>query len=257
MDGISVGFIISSFLAGFLMFLAPCTLPILPGYLAFISGVKSEDLKDPSKAKENRKKIFLNGVFFVLGFSIIFVVFGTLAGFAGQALVPFRIWLTRLGGVFIILFGLLMLGILKLPFLQGEKRIKMPGWLEVGKPSSSLIIGGTFAFGWTPCVGPILGSILLLASTSATALEGAFMLAVFSLGLAVPFLIVAGAYSSATTYIKSISKYLNAIAMIGGIFLIALGILVLTDNFGLLVQYGFAFFEWIGLPEYEGLLDYL
>jgi cytochrome c-type biogenesis protein len=246
--------ILPAFVAGLLTFLAPCTLPLVPAYLGFISGVSTDDLKDPTKDKGVRRKIILNGVFFILGFSIVFILFGTLAGLLGQGLVPYRIWSGRIGGALVILFGLFMLGVFRLPFLQAEHRIKMPSFLKVGKPSSSLAIGSAFAFGWTPCVGPILGSILLLASTSSTAFQGAFLLAVFSAGLAVPFLLIAVGFSKALMYIDKLSKYLKWVSIIGGVFLIALGILLITDSFNLLIQYGYQIFDFI---NYEGLLDYL
>ncbi|MEX0934005.1 MAG: cytochrome c biogenesis protein CcdA [Candidatus Paceibacterota bacterium] len=251
---ISIGFIIAAFFAGLLTFLAPCTLPLVPAYLGFISGVDQEELKNPKSAVRARRKIFLNGLAFIVGFSLIFIIFGILAGFAGTALAPYRIWLARAGGVLVILFGLFMLGFFKLPFFQTDKRIPIPKWLTLGKPSSSLFIGGTFALGWTPCVGPILGSILLLAGTSGTALTGGIMLTVFSFGLALPFLAIALAFSQATAYIEKISKYLRWVSIVGGVFLILLGVLLATDNFGLTIQYGYELFEFI---NYEGLLDYL
>jgi len=251
---ISIGFVIAAFFAGLLTFLAPCTLPLLPAYLGFISGVDHKALKDPEKSKQARKKIFINGILFVVGFSIIFIAFGVLAGFLGAALAPFRIWLARIGGILVILFGLFMLGFFNLPIFQSDKKIPIPKWLELGKPSSSLFIGGTFALGWTPCVGPILGSILLLAGTSGTALQGGIMLAVFSIGLAIPFILTALIFSKATTYIEKISKYLKWVSIIGGIFLILLGILLATDNFGLTIQYGYELFDFI---NYDRLLDYL
>lgn len=254
METIGFGFIISSFIAGLLTFLAPCTLPLVPAYLGFISGVSTKDLEDPEKAKAARRKIFLNGVFFVVGFSIVFILFGTLAGIIGQGLVPYRIWMTRIGGVLVIIFGLFMLGAFRLPFLQSDKRMKIPSFLTIGKPSSSLAIGGAFAFGWTPCVGPILGSILLLASTSTTALQGALLLTVFSFGLAIPFLLVAIGFSHATKYIEKISVYLKWVSVIGGVFLIFLGFLLVTNNFSILIQYGYQIFGFI---NYERLLDFL
>ncbi|MEX2054359.1 MAG: cytochrome c biogenesis protein CcdA [Candidatus Colwellbacteria bacterium] len=251
---LSIGFIVAAFFAGVLTFLAPCTLPIVPAYLGFISGVDQEALKDPKTAHVARKEIFLNGLAFIGGFSLIFIIFGILAGLAGAALAPYRIWLTRIGGVLVILFGLFMLGLFKLPFFQGDKRIPIPKWLTLGKPSSSLFIGGAFALGWTPCVGPILGSILLLAGTSGTVLQGGLMLTVFSIGLALPFLAVALVFSKATAYIERISKYLKWVSIIGGAFLILLGLLLVTDNFGLTIQYGYKLLEFI---NYEGLLKYL
>ena len=251
---IEFGFIVSAFVAGLIMFLAPCTLPLLPAYLGFISGASLSDLDKPEKAKQLKRKIFINGVFFVLGFSLIFIFFGTLAGFFGAGLAQFRDWFARFGGVLIIFFGLFMLGVFNVPFLSGDKRLKLPAFLQVGRPSSSFVIGATFAFGWTPCVGPILASILLLASTSATAFQGGFLLEVFSLGLAIPFLMVAGLISSAGGFIERHARYLKGISFVGGVFLIILGALLLTDNFGLTIQYGYKWFEFL---EYERLLDFL
>ena len=253
MEPLSLAFIISAFVAGLLTFLAPCTLPLVPAYLGFISGVDHDALKDPAQAKQARKKVFLNGLFFIIGFSLVFIIFGTLAGLIGQALVPYRIWLTRIGGVFVILFGLFMLGVFKLPIFNSSN-LKAPKWLNLGKPSSSFIIGGTFAFGWTPCVGPILGSILFLASTSTTALQGGFLLAIFSLGLAIPFLILAFAFAKATGYIEKLSRYLKWVSIIGGIFLIGLGLLLASDNFGLTISYGY---QLLGDFNYERLLEFL
>lgn len=246
--------ILPAFFAGLLTFLAPCTLPLVPGYLGFISGASLADLQDPEKAKGARRKIILNGLFFVLGFSAIFILFGTLAGLLGQALIPYRIWLTRIGGAFVIIFGLFMLGAFRIPFLSGEKRIKLPKFLELGRVDSSFIIGAAFAFGWTPCVGPILGSILLLTTASGTALGGAFLLAVFSLGLAIPFILVAIGIGSAAKYISRVSVYLKWVSIVGGVFLIILGILLLTNNFSLLISYGYTFFDFLG---YDRLLKFL
>lgn len=254
METISIGFLFSSFFAGLLTFLAPCTLPLVPAYLGFISGVSEADAQDHEKGKEARRKIFLNGMFFILGFTLVFIIFGTLAGVVGQALAPFRLWFGRFGGGLVIIFGLFMLGVFNLNFLQREHRMKMPKWLTIGKPSSSFAVGGAFAFGWTPCVGPILGSILLLTATSTTAFQGAIMLSVFSLGLAIPFTAIAAGFSHATQYITKLSKYLKVVSYVGGIFLIILGILLVTDSFGLTIQYGYQLFDFI---NYDGLLKFL
>lgn len=325
MEIVGLGFAISAFIAGLLTFLAPCTLPLVPAYLGFISGVSTKDLDmtDENAVRQARRKIILNGLFFILGFTIVFVLFGTLAGVLGQGLTPYRIWLTRIGGLLVILFGLFMLGVFRIPFLQAQHSLKMPSFLKVGKPSTSTVVGGAFAFGWTPCVGPILGSILLLASTNGSALSGAALLGIFSLGLAVPFILISIAFGSASRYINNffgaihrfrvailgilgllvglllnivlislegipgvgpslselgvtllenaawVLPVLSAIALgvlgyywksidtlsfIGGLFLILLGVLLLTNAFTLLIQFGFQLFEFIG---YEGLLDYL
>lgn len=246
---------IPAFIAGMLTFLAPCTLPLVPGYLGFISGASLDDLKDPEKANRARWKIFFNGFFFMLGFSAVFIILGTLVGFIGATLlVPYRLWLGRIGGIFVIVFGLFMLNVLKIPFLAREKQWKAPALFERGKPINSFILGSAFAFGWTPCVGPILGSILLLASTSTSALQGALMLTIFSAGLAVPFLLIAIGIGSASRNIQNISKYLKVVSIIGGVFLIFLGVLLVSGNIGLLISYGYRLLQFI---NYDRLLDYL
>ena len=135
-----------------------------------------------------------------------------------------------------------------------EKRLKASALFERRKPVNSLILGSAFGVGWTPCIGPILGSVLFLASTSATALEGALLLAIFSAGLAVPFLLIAIGIGSASQHIARIGRYLNAISFVGGVFLVFLGILLLTNNFALLVSWSFQLFRFI---NYDALLDYL
>ncbi len=201
--------ILPAFIAGLITFLAPCTLPLVPAYLGFISGVAPEDLQHPASVRGARQRIFLNGLFFVFGFMFVFILFGTLAGFLGSAFVPARLWLARLGGFFVIFFGLMMLGTFRLPALSKEYRPTPHRLFSRGTPASSLAIGGAFAFGWSPCVGPILGSILLFAGTTGTAVEGAFLLAIFSLGLAIPFLLVALGVSSASQAINRFFALLN------------------------------------------------
>lgn len=252
-----ISLIIPSFIAGILTFLAPCTLPLVPGYLGFISGATSKDIKEPSEQTHIRRKVFINGLLYVIGFTIVFMLLGTVFAFAGAALVDFRIWLTRIGGVFVIFFGLYLMHVFNLPafnFLNRDKRFHVANKLTPGKPLSSLIFGASFAFGWTPCVGPLLGTILVLASTSSTIWSGTFLLFVFSLGLAVPFLLTALAFGHAAQYIKKITKYLAVISFIGGLFLVFIGILLIMDRLGLWVAF---FFEFFGDLGYKGILDYL
>ncbi|MBI2633849.1 MAG: sulfite exporter TauE/SafE family protein [Parcubacteria group bacterium] len=232
--------IFPAFLAGLLTFLAPCTLPLVPAYLSFISGQTA-----------SRAKVVYNGLFFILGFSAIFILFGTLVGFLGQTLVPYRIILTKVAGIFVILFGLSLLGVFKIPVRAF--RLPLPV-LERGKPINSFLIGAAFGFGWTPCVGPILGSILLLASTAATALKGALLLAIFSSGLAIPFLLVAFGFGSASRVIEKISPGLGVVEKIGGVFLILLGYLLFTNQMGLLIAWGYRIFNFI---NYDKLINYL
>lgn len=251
---IELPLIISAFIAGLLTFLAPCTLPLIPGYLSFISGVSAEEMQDGEKLKRARRKVILNGVMYMVGFSAIFIFFGAVVGFAGTALGPFRLWLARIGGAFVILFGLMMLGAIRMPaFAAKERQPKIP-FFEQGKPLSSLILGAAFAFGWSPCIGPILASILFLAATSTTVFQGAFLLFIFSLGLAVPFLLVAVGIGSAMKAIRHITPLLNAVTIIGGLFLTFLGVLLITGNFAILISWGYRLLQFI---NYERLLEYL
>lgn len=248
---VDLSLLIPAFIAGLVTFLAPCTLPLVPGYLAFISGTSTDD---PQALMHSRRRMVLNGLFFVIGFSIVFIVFGTLAGLLGAAIAPFRIWLTRIGGVFVIAFGLWMLGVLRLPFLQAlnsEKRLFVTPSSSRPRTLNSLILGSSFGLGWTPCVGPILLSILVLASTTTTAFSGAILLFVFSLGLGIPFIVVAFAFGSAQQYLPHVSSALRWIQPFAGALLVALGILLLTNNFVLLINYGFALFGFI---NYEQLI---
>lgn len=258
--------IIPSFIAGILTFLAPCTLPLIPGYLSFISGVTSKDDKNSIRV---RAKIFLNGLFYVIGFSAVFILLGSLFGLGGSVLLQYRFILVRLGGVFIILFGFFMLApaitaitkekinLLRLPIFSILLKDRQPGFtkkLKPGKPLSSLIFGATFAVGWSPCIGPILGSVLTLAASSATLGQGSFLLFVFSLGLAVPFLLTALAIGWATEHLAKIGKYLNWVSAIGGAFLILLGLVMVTDNFALWTSLFYKYFNFI---NYESILQYL
>jgi cytochrome c-type biogenesis protein len=246
--------VIPAFIAGLLTFLAPCTLPLIPGYLAFISGVPGDQLGQTQTSSLLRRKIVLNGLSFIVGFSLVFIVFGTLAGLVGIAFAPYRLWLSRIGGILIILFGLFTLNILKIPFLSVEKHLKLQLPIERGKPFSSLILGSAFGFGWTPCVGPILGSILVLVSTTTTIWQGTFLLFIFSLGLAVPFLVIAYTIGSADRFIRKYAKTFQWLSYGSGFLLIFLGIILLTNNMARLIATGYRLLEFI---NYNQLLNYL
>lgn len=249
--------LIPAYIAGLLTFLAPCTLPLVPAYLSFISGVSLSDGVDSSQRAGVRKKIFINGLLYVLGFSAIFIFFGVLFGLGGAALAKYRFFLQRIGGIVVIFFGLYMLKVIHIPglnFLASEKHFPLAKVLKPGKPLNSFLFGAAFAFGWTPCVGPVLGSILTLAAASATVGKGALLLTVFSAGLATPFLLVAAGIGRANTHIQRIEKYLNVLSVIGGILLVVLGFLLLTNAIGSWVGFFYQFFRGV---NYDRLLEYL
>ncbi len=205
----------------------------------------------------DRRTIFLNAVFYVVGFSFVFILFGTLFGLGGAAFLQYRWALQRVGGALVIFFGLFMLKIFQLPgfdFLNEEKHFPLIRALKPGRPVNSFLFGAAFALGWTPCIGPILGSILTLAAASATVGRGAFLLGIFSLGLAMPFLLVAASIGSAEKMLKKFARHSNTLSFVGGIFLIILGLLMLTDTMN---AWTGLFYQGTRFMNYQALLNYL
>lgn len=251
---IELPLLVGAFVAGVLMFLAPCTLPIVPGYLAFIAGVPLRLLETPEGRRSARGQVMRNALAFVIGFSLIFILLGASAGFIGSFLSEWRYVLSRAGGAIIILFGLVMLGVVSMPALTRERRFSLPRFLALGQLPSSALIGALFALGWSPCIGPILGTILLLASGTSTYYLGAALLGVFSLGLAIPFLLTAYLVGEASLLFAKLGGFIQGLSIVGGIALVVVGILMLTGNMVLLIGWGYALLDFIG---YERLLNYL
>lgn len=248
MPEFNLALIFSSFIAGVFTFFAPCTLPLIPAFLGVISGSNLDDFKHPEKMKKARWWVFKNAVLYVLGFSLVFVLFGTAFSFLGQ-LVFIKIWLPRVGSIFIILFGLFLAGLLKVSWLNAEQKIIVPHLFSKVSLANSFLIGVLFALGWSPCVGPLLGSVLFLASTTSTVMQGTFLLIVFSLGLGLPFLITALFVGKAFTAFAKWGNLLEIINKVAGLFLVFLGILLLTGLFSvfheklLILFYQIPFFE--------------
>lgn len=249
MPDITVTLAVSSFVAGILMFLAPCTLPLLPAYIAFISGVTESDLQTK---KIHKARVLKNAFAFVFGFSVIFISFGVLAGLFGTFIGGSKVVLSQIGGVLVIVFGLSMLNVLHFFPLLHSWHMKFPESITPGKPFSAFIIGSIFALGWTPCIGPVLATVLLLASISSTVLYGALLLTLFSLGLAVPFLLIAVAFIKMSHLIQRFGHLTKWINIVGGVLMIILGVLLVTQNFGLLFQYGTAVFDFLGIAVLFG-----
>ncbi len=218
---------IVAFAAGLLTYLSPCLLPLIPAFIAYITGISSQDLKDAEKKKFLRKKTVTHSLLFILGFSIVFILLGLTATFVGKTLFQYQKFIRIAGGILIMLFGLQLLGVLNFNFLMKERKLSIAtkGASYIG----SFLIGVTFAAAWTPCAGPILGSILVLAGTKADVLTGAKLLTVYSLGIAVPFFITAILVDSFLEYFNKIKKFIGIINIIGGVFLIIIGILVATN----------------------------
>ena len=249
MPELSLALILSAFIAGFLMFLAPCTLPLVPAYLAFIAGLKSGEVVT-TKA---HRRIIINSLLYVIGFSLVFVTFGIVAGLFGTLAAALRTVLVPVTGVLIIIFALQMLHVLKLKRFMGSVRVTLPTFMKPGSPLSALVIGMAFALGWTPCVGPLLASILLLAGTTGTVFSGALLLAVFALGLGLPFIMTAILYAGASSFIAEHSGFIKVTEFLGGLFLLLIGLLLLTNHFELTVVYGYRLMDMLGIGN---LLDY-
>jgi len=214
-----------AFSAGLLSFLSPCVLPLVPVYLASLVGPEIFD----ARVTRKRMPIFLHSFSFVIGFSIVFTILGAGAGLAGFAISAHSVVIRQIAGSLLIVFGLFILAALKVPWLNFEKRLTPYQSVTTGY-LRSFLTGGIFSLAWTPCVGPTLGGILTLALGSGTAWQGAYLLAVYSLGLGLPFLLIGVAFDSITPLLKHIHRYSAAIYIISGLLLIAVGILILTNR---------------------------
>ncbi len=232
-----------AFLAGVLSFLSPCVLPLLPSYVSFITGISFEDLTAGVDKKRIRHLTITNSLSFILGFTAVFVALGASSSIIGRFMFDYQEWIRIIGGILIIIFGLFVAGFLKLDFLMRDKKLHLSG-----KPAGyvgTFLVGMTFAAGWTPCIGPILGTILLYAGSKASAFYGFKLLAVYSLGLALPFFISSLAINSFLSYSRKILRYMRVIMVVSGLLLIIFGIMLLTNRMreltGFLPDFGIRF----------------
>jgi len=224
---------LAAFLAGILSFLSPCVLPLVPGYVSLISGASVEDLQSPERRM--LRTVMLHSVTFVLGFSVVFIALGAVATGIGQVVNEYHSLLSKIAGIIVIMFGLHLTGIWKIKALYADKRLHdvKGGSSAVG----SFAIGFAFAFGWTPCIGPILATILVLAGAQQTVLKGIVLLAVYSLGLAVPFLLTSLGVDRFLSFYGRFRRHLHTVEVISGVLLIAVGVLIFLNNLRLLSGY--------------------
>ncbi len=230
MDNISI---VSAFFAGILSFLSPCVLPLIPSYVSFITGISLKDFSDKQRRTETTMITLINSLAFIAGFTFVFISLGALAGFAAESITTYKDVLSTVGGILVIFFGLVIMGVIKLPFMEQEKRmfVRTKPFGIIG----SFLIGCTFGGAWIPCVGPILGSILVIAATKETIGSGVFLLFVYSMGLAIPFLLSSLLINTFLSSFKRITKYMGVITFLSGLLLIIIGLLLITNNFSMLM----------------------
>jgi cytochrome c-type biogenesis protein len=221
-DTAGLGLVVA-FAAGLLSFLSPCVLPLVPSYIGFLTGMSLPEVTD------RKRPALIHAVLFVAGFSVIFILLGASATALGRALNQYQVWLQRVGGVLIIGFGLVCLGVVRADVLTRERRVHMET-----KPVGllgSLLVGMAFAAGWTPCIGPVLGAILGLAATSSDVTRGTMLLVSYSAGLAVPFLLAAVALEWFLGWFQRFRRYLPWVMRVSGIMLVFVGVLMVSGEF--------------------------
>ncbi|HEV8243825.1 MAG TPA: cytochrome c biogenesis protein CcdA [Nitrospirales bacterium] len=223
-----------AFAAGLLSFVSPCVLPLVPSYVTYITGLTLEELTSETERARVRGVIIINSLLFIAGFSAVFIAFGASASLVGQLLMTYQEFIRKLGGVLIVVFGLYVMGVLKIKFLMSEMRVHLQR-----RPAGyvgSVLVGVAFAAGWTPCVGPILGTILLYAGTVDSVLTGVKLLASYSLGIALPLFITALAVDSFLNYFKKLRRYMYGISVASGVFLVLVGVMIYTNSLTLLTS---------------------
>jgi cytochrome c-type biogenesis protein len=238
--------LIAAFSAGLLSFVSPCVLPLVPSYISYITGLSVEQLTDANERAKFKKAILVNALLFIGGFSAVFIAFGASASLLGQLLITYQDALRRLGGILIIVFGLYLLGILNLNFLKVEHRFQFRN-----RPAGyfgSFLVGVAFAAGWTPCVGPVLGSILLYASTTDSLLNGVVLLTCYSLGLGLPLFLTALGVDRFLAYFKEVRAYLWGVSTVSGVLLVVVGVLIYANSLTLITS----FLERYGIGWYLG-----
>jgi cytochrome c-type biogenesis protein len=224
---------LAAFVAGILSFLSPCVLPLVPGYVSLISGATVEDLQ--SSERRMLGTVMLHSLTFILGFSVVFIALGAVATGIGQFANEYHNLLAKAAGVIVIIFGLHLTGLLKIKALYADKRLH-----DVKGGSSALgsfAVGFAFAFGWTPCIGPILATILVFAGAQETVFKGVLLLAIYSLGLAVPFLLTSLGVDRFLGFYSRFRRHLHTVEVVSGVLLIAVGVLIFMNNLKLLSGY--------------------
>lgn len=247
LDSISQVSLFAAFTAGLLSFVSPCVLPLVPSYLSYITGLSVENLAKVEERERFKSAIILNALLFIAGFSTVFIAFGASASLMGQLLYDYQDVIRKVGGVLIVIFGLYLLGILKLKFFMTERRLMHFETRPVGY-LGSFLIGTAFAAGWTPCVGPVLGAILAYASTTESMSSGVMLLSAYSLGLGLPFFLTAFGMDTFLGHFKSLRTYLGGVSFVSGGLLVVGGVMIYADSLTIITS----FLERNGIGWYIG-----
>ncbi len=223
--------ILTAFLGGIISFLSPCVLPLAPPYLAYIGGTTLDQISGEKGEVDPRlsRHVFISACFFVLGLGTVFVALGMTASAIGQALLQYKETLAQISGGIIIVLGLHFLNVIRIPLLNRDARFEGPA--QAGSLGTSYVIGVAFAFGWTPCIGPILGAILTLAAQQETLMSGTSLLVVYSIGLGVPFLVAAAFIGPFARWARRFSRHLGLVEKLMGVLLVVVGLLMMTLQF--------------------------
>jgi cytochrome c-type biogenesis protein len=226
----------AAFIAGVLSFISPCVLPLIPGYVSFVSGASLEEMRGGGGASSaTRRQVLITSLAFVLGFSLVFVALGASASAVGKFLFAKLPLLEKIAGAVIIIFGLHTMGVFRIAALETEKRVQTQA--RPAGPLGAVLVGIAFAFGWTPCIGPILGGILVVAGSKETVREGVMLLAVYSLGLGIPFLLTSLAIDRFFAVTKRIRRYYRTIEVVSGGLLVVVGVLIFTHQLTVITQH--------------------
>jgi len=217
-----------AFLAGLVSFLSPCVLPVVPSYLAFVSGLTLEELRDGTSASARRSAV-VNSLLFVLGFSAVFMTMGWAATAFGQAVAHGLPWLTRFGGGVVLVMGLYVAGVFRIPALARERRIHLSS--RPAGALGSVVVGMAFGAGWTPCIGPVLASILLFTSLEATAAQGSLLLATYAAGLGLPFVLASVAFNAFVAGAEGARRWMRPLERLAGTLLVVIGLLMISGGF--------------------------
>lgn len=231
MEG-SIG-LVGAFVAGVVSFLSPCVLPLIPAYISFMTGYTISEL---GEGTPDLKRVLAPSILFVLGFSLVFVALGATASVLGSFIVEYRDALARVAGLVVIAFGVLMLGIIKVPWLYGEARFEMGRAKSFGG-AAALVMGMAFAFGWTPCVGPVLGTILALAGTTGDIGRGVALLGAYAIGLGVPFIATAVLFGRVRPLLAWLNRHALVVNRIAGVAMILVGVLIFTGRMTILAAW--------------------